>query len=197
MSDPIVWNDARVREQLDQMAGRVEDASEAMRRISEDLIASIHLNFLQEGRPPWTPLAKSTVRKRGSAHPILRGPGARMFNSITPSFDADSATAGSNVIYAAIQNFGGAIERAAHSIVDLRHRVDAKGNLVRQLGKDGKPTGRAVFAKAGHKRVRSTHATVDAYSITIPARQFMVVPDSDVDTFVETLRNFLVSGETR
>lgn len=36
------------------------------------MIPSIRQNFMQEGRPPWVPLSLTTVKIRGTAHPILQ-----------------------------------------------------------------------------------------------------------------------------
>ncbi|WP_164844460.1 phage virion morphogenesis protein [Azoarcus sp. DN11] len=73
--------------------------------------------------------------------------------------------------YAAIHQFGGTIDRAPYS-TKVRHRTDAKGNLVRHGG--GKNL--AVFARQKrdpHEQFRETWASVDAYQITIPARPYL------------------------
>ncbi len=78
---------------------------------------SVEENFRVEGRPAWTPLAPSTLRKRrqsGSNAKILQRTG-RLAASITPDSGRDYAVVGINVVYAPIQHFGGTIQRAAFS----------------------------------------------------------------------------------
>lgn len=49
-----------------------EPLNESLRFV---IIPSIKQNFLAEGRPKWAPLTAETVRRRGSAHPILHRKG--------------------------------------------------------------------------------------------------------------------------
>jgi hypothetical protein len=72
---------------------------------------------------------------------------------------------GSNVIYAAPHEFGATIHHQARQM-KLRHRVDARGNLVRQL----KNSHLLMFARASHKRVRETTVQAKAYDVTLPER---------------------------
>jgi hypothetical protein len=65
---------------------------------------------------------------------------------------------GSNVVYAAIHEFGGLQYRATKE-KKVRLHVDARGALVRQL----KHSNLAVFARADHKRVKESSVTVDAH----------------------------------
>ena len=73
--------------------------------------------------------------------------------------------------YAAIQQFGGKIDRAAFS-KQVRHRTDAKGELLRSKIMHGRGL---IFAKDSHKRALTRWFEVAAHSITIPARPFMPV----------------------
>lgn len=57
------------RQRLDEMVRPTQ------RVVDEVFVPEIETNFLVEGRPPWEQLAPSTVKKRGSAHPILQDRG--------------------------------------------------------------------------------------------------------------------------
>lgn len=72
---------------------------------------------------------------------------------------------GDSVKYAAIHEFGGVIHHPARAM-QIRHRIDALGNLVRQ---ENHPN-LARFAKASHKRVKEQTVQAEAYDVTIPAR---------------------------
>lgn len=72
---------------------------------------------------------------------------------------------GTNVKYAAIHEFGGVIHHPARQ-AKVRHKLDARGNLVKQLSNEKL----LVFAKAGAKRVRETTVQTKAYDTHMPER---------------------------
>jgi phage gpG-like protein len=72
---------------------------------------------------------------------------------------------GSNVKYAAIHEFGGTIPIPARKQT-IRHKVDARGNLVKQLTNSNL----LVFGNADAKRVRETTVSVAAHEIEMPER---------------------------
>jgi phage virion morphogenesis protein len=153
-----------------------EDLTPVMRGLAGVMHDSVEENFRAEGRPRWTPLAPSTLRKRrksGRGTKILQDTG-RLAGSIAFDWGRDFAVVGTNVVYGPIQHFGGSIARAAYSPLGLRLRTDRSGALVRNA------RGGAIFASASHKQARSVRAEVGAHSIRIPARPFLVVPDADM-----------------
>ena len=83
----------------------------------------------------------------------------------------NTLTVAATVQYAAIQQFGGKIEHAAFS-TQVRHRTDAKGELLRSKIMNGRGL---IFAKDSHKRALTRWFEVAAHSINIPARPFMPV----------------------
>jgi len=99
---------------------------------------------------------------------------ARLLRSISHQVRNDGTEWGTNVVYAAIHQFGGEIKRAAFSSW-ARLRTDASGTLLRQ--KDHSHL--AVFAKATHKRVKVVRYTVDAHTIKMPARPYLGVNEAD------------------
>ena len=72
---------------------------------------------------------------------------------------------GSNVVYAEIHEFGGRIHHEARQM-KVRHRIDARGNLVKQL----KNSNLLMFAGARHKRARETTVQTKAYDVEMPER---------------------------
>ena len=125
-------------------------------------------NFAAQGRPAWLGLSPRTKKRRGADAKILQDTG-RLAGSVATSYDASQARVGTNVKYAAIHQFGGTIQRAAYS-KQVRHRTDAKGNLLRTAGFKGKGL---IFAKATHKRALTRWFEVGAHGITIPARPYL------------------------
>lgn len=111
------------------------------------------------GRGPFPPsdhrLGQVTGRLRGSAN---ASPAQAQGDKI------DSAI-GSNVIYAAVHEFGRPIHHKARQM-KLRHKTDARGNLVKQLGNSNL----LMFARAGHKRARETTVEAKAYDVDMPER---------------------------
>ena len=166
----------KAAEQLRTAAQRLEDARPLFRSIAGMLEAETEANFAAEGRPSWVPLAASTraerlKRNQGSSVLKILQDGGILASSISSDYGPDFAQAGAGGAakdYAAIHQFGGTIERAAHS-VKTRLRTDAKGQLVRQANRKNL----AVFAKDGHKRVRESWHTVEAYRVQIPARPYL------------------------
>lgn len=175
--DIRITGDAAVTSMLQRLATAGKNAAPLMREISEAMLFGVQTNFLENGRPAWVPLAPITVKRRGGrATPILRQPGSsQLYLSLAPSFGNDFAQVSTNKPYARIQNDGGTISFAPRSGT-VRLRTDRKGNLLRQ---DGSPN-LARFAKGSHKRVserRWTNST--GWTVTIPARPFMVLQEID------------------
>jgi phage gpG-like protein len=72
---------------------------------------------------------------------------------------------GSNVVYAAVHEFGARIEHEARSGT-ARLRTDNRGALLRQAGYENL----ALFARAGHKQVKAVPYQSGAHTVEIPAR---------------------------
>lgn len=179
MTAPLVRidvDDAAVRAALARLVALAQDLTPVMTTIAGIMHDAVAENFAQQGRPRWPNLAPSTLRRRrdrGKDAQILQDSG-RLAGSIQLDFGPDFAQVGTNVEYARIQHFGGTIERTPHS-VRVRHRTDAKGNLLRQ-GKNGRLL---IFARDDHKRARTSWHEVKAYRITIPPRPFLALTAED------------------
>jgi phage virion morphogenesis protein len=123
---------------------------------------SVRYTFIASASPygrKWAPVTSRTLKSRSKSRSIepLRDTG-RLMNSITHRATGSEVTVGTNVIYAAIHNFGGQIEHAARSLkVRLRKTKD----------------GRTQFAKDSHKRARTVWGEAKAWTVRIPARPFL------------------------
>lgn len=95
---------------LERLAQKLADKTPVHRMIAGTMADKVEENFEQEGRPDWMDLAESTEAKR-----LKKGnwPGKKLqvsgglASSVSTAWDANSATVGSNLEYAAIHQFGG------------------------------------------------------------------------------------------
>jgi len=152
---------------LERLVHTGQDMSPVMRVIAQELEQQTEKNFAAEGRPKWLGIKPRKGREGGH---ILQDTG-QLAASITTSHDASSATVGSNKVYAAIHQLGGEINKPAQSRL-VRHRTDAKGNLLRTEHFKGKGL---IFAKDSHKRAVSRWFEQGAHTIHMPARPFLPI----------------------
>ena len=156
-----------------------EDMTPVMRAVSETLKDRTEENFAAQSGPlgAW-PALKDKKRAGGK---ILQDTG-RLAGSITAAYDDHSAMVGTNVIYAAIHQMGGAINKPAQSRL-VRHRTDRKGNLLHSEHLGGKGL---IFAKDSHKNAVARWFEQGAHDIDMPARPFLpVTPDGQLQDGLE------------
>ena len=156
---------------LNRIAGGLRNPRPLMRAIAGALETETEKNFANQGRPRWLGLSPRTLKRRGGGRPMILQDTGRLASSISTDYGRDYARIGTNVVYAAIHQFGGVIDRAAHSSWGAL-RTDRQGNLLRQ-GAKGQLKNLAVFAKDSHKRVKKIRYTVAAHQINMPARPFL------------------------
>lgn len=91
----IALDDADAVAALGRLIRAGTDMRPLMRTLAATLEDSVAESFAREGSPkgPWAPLAKSTVRRRGSARPILQHTG-QLRHSVTSDHGPDWALAG-------------------------------------------------------------------------------------------------------
>jgi phage virion morphogenesis protein len=141
--------DARgVTKALRKAIGRCQDMRPAWEVIGMDLLRSVDKNFDAEGRPsawaPWSP-AYGKWRAENKPGKILTRD-ARLRRSITSDPDGKGITLGTNVVYAAAQQFG------------MRRGAKRRGK------------------------------------VTLPARPFLVVQDSDWPKVVKTIGDHIAGA---
>jgi phage virion morphogenesis protein len=108
---------ASVQAALQRMVDQSQDLSPLMASVAQTLAAETESNFKAQGRPSWVPLLESTKASRtakGTWPGTMLQVTGRLAASITTAHSSDTAQVGTNVIYAAIHQFGG--QTAPHTI---------------------------------------------------------------------------------
>ncbi|MEM6381652.1 MAG: phage virion morphogenesis protein [Pseudomonadota bacterium] len=173
-------------EELNAALGRVERAGgntePLMREITAAMLFSTQRRFERETGPdgrPWQPLSPRTARqrigrnRRRGTENMLRVSG-RLYSSIVGEASSREAVIGTNVTYASVHQEGATINMPARSrTVRLR-----------------RSNGRTVFARTSHRRVREVEVSVDAYTVTIPARPFLGFSDEDRATILQIAEGY-------
>ncbi|TXN60894.1 phage virion morphogenesis protein [Methylobacterium sp. WL6] len=179
----IVVSDAEIAAGLKRLVDTGRDLRPAMDAIGGALLTSTQQRFERKAGPDggaWAPFAPSTLKRmpdRRKPPELLRDRG-RLYSSLTFAAGDDSVEVGTNVVYAAIHQFGG-------DIVMPERQGSATFVTVRQgagVTKDGKRVGsRLRFAKASTRaKSKETKAfTVPAHTIRIPARPYLGISDAD------------------
>lgn len=134
MDIKIEVDDKGMQKMLRELSERMEDLTPVMRRIGELLVSSVQENFNREGRysepgswrggpKRWQELAPSTIRQRERQGywpgQILTRTG-RLKSSINYHAGKDHVVVGTNLIYAAIHQFGGKAGRGHRANIPAR-----------------------------------------------------------------------------
>ncbi|MDO4693055.1 MAG: phage virion morphogenesis protein [Eikenella sp.] len=180
----IQINTDAVQQALDDAADKLTHRAPLMRSVATRLHRAVDDNFNAQGRPEWAGLKTGSWLSRAGAltkhgrvsqarynkkvvgGKILQNTG-RLRNSITEQSDNDSAVVGTNVVYAAIHNFGG--QTAAHVIYPRNKKALAWA------------TGMYPVKKVNHPGSK------------IPARPFMVLTPEDEADLVATVSDYLAT----
>lgn len=99
MIEVRIDNISEIQNQLKRLEDGVENRYMLMRRLSETMHTAVKLNFKEGGRPKWLGL------KYRAGKPLTDT--GRLKDSFSTMYDNDTALVGTNIIYAAIHNFGG------------------------------------------------------------------------------------------
>jgi phage virion morphogenesis protein len=107
----ILVDDAGLQAALARLSATLGDMTPIMQAVANELLSQTEINFAQQGRPAWSPLAQITIkeRTRQGSWPgrILQISPAGLAPSIQTAAGPDFARIGSNKPYAAIHQFGG------------------------------------------------------------------------------------------
>lgn len=162
MANPIVLeaNNDQVKTYLHRLLARLTDTAPLMAGVSQEMLRQVEYRFEVEG-PGWPQLKPATVKRRGSAHPILQVIGA-LARSFTGDSGKDFAEAGTNDIRAPIHQFGGTIQIPARSQQAYFHQNKKTGEVGNRFVKK-------------HKSNFAQRVTLPAYEITMPARPMIPV----------------------
>lgn len=179
ISISVDLQEATARQALRDLLARMENPRGFYKGVGELLLASTSRRFEAETGPdgkPWAPLKPSTIRARTKNKQlplkILRSnskgkAGSSLAGSINYIATDDEVRVGSPVIYAAIHQLGGTIEKQAGS----RYMVG------RRFAKRDKEGGADVAIKA--------------HTITIPARPYIGISAADQEGILEQAQDWL------
>lgn len=173
--------DEEVMATLDRIERVADRPLAIMQAISGYLVTTTQRHFETETGPDgkWRPLSPRTAakrigrRQRGASN-ILRVSN-RLYSSITGEATNTSAAAGTNLVYAAIQQLGGTIQMPARE---------------QEINLGPSNRGRR-FVKASAKRRETRRVAVGPYEIRIPARPYLYLTDQDREEIVEIAANGL------
>lgn len=155
MIEVQINNISVVQNQLDRLGKGLDDNRYLlMRQLSETMHTAVKMNFRQSGRPKWLGL------KYRDGKPLIDT--GHLRNSFSTLSDNDSAIVGTNVVYAAIHNFGG---RTKPHTIYPRHK--------KALAFGGK-----VLKKVNHP------------GSNIPARPFMVLTETDKQNMMDEVQGY-------
>lgn len=129
-------------------------------------------NFAAESGPLGKWPAIKPPKNKARTHPKILQDTARLKSSITSRYGDNTAEIGTNVVYAAIQQFGGTIDMPARS----------QQSYFKQ-GKDGS-VGR-LFVRKSASNFAQWH-TRGAHTIKMPARPFLPFADGHLQDGLET-----------
>ncbi|MBP0439437.1 phage virion morphogenesis protein [Tianweitania sediminis] len=165
-------DDEAVTGQLQRLEDAAGDMQPAMAAIGAAMLQSTQRRFERETGPDgkkWAPLRPRTAAarigrgRRGTAN-ILRV-STRLYQSLTFEASNTEARVGSNVVYAAIHQLGGAI--------DMPERQQT---IHLSTGK------RKRFVRSAAKRKESRAVTIGAHQVRMPARPYLGIDQADRDT---------------
>ena len=113
--------ESQVKAALSTLQGNLSDLTPAMKGIGQVLVTETDLAFRAQADPwgnAWAKLSEVTLQRRRKgkgtgSNKILRDTG-RLANSINYRADATSVSVGTNVVYAAMHQFGGTKSQWPH-----------------------------------------------------------------------------------
>lgn len=153
-------NEFKPPEIIELLKNKLENKNKLMVAIAETMRTAILKNFETEGSrigKPWQRLSHQTIKDREKKGywpgKILQRRG-QLKRSIISSYGEDFAQVSTNLIYAAIHNYGGVIHRSSLKTYMRKYRAGKKAK---------KPTSNKMS------------------SIRIPARPFMKLNNDDIE----------------
>lgn len=183
----ITIKDEEIKRLLADIQRRMGNLTPAMKIIGQIVRTSIVRNFEKGGRPAkWKPLSPITLaRRKGRKILMDRGMGGGLAGSIHSRADKDSATIGTNKIYAAVHQFGA--KKGSFGTVEAEIKTHMR-KITQIFGRPVKP--RKVTVRAHTRKMKLPWGD-------IPARPFIFVHPEDWDEIRESLNDFILAGGER
>lgn len=196
MASIVIDLDAsRLQPYIQEIIKRTTDWRPVMRRLGMVAMRTSAQKFAAQG-PGWRPLSRATLLRRrggGAKAKILQDTG-RLRQSVVSAeqrspgsiynLQQTSLEIGSNLVYAAIHQFGGVIKQAGGRQGTLNFVRRGKGfRFSTADGRSGRGKRKLVALQAKF--------TSGPSSITIPARPFLPTLAEMEDDFIEVVRDYL------
>lgn len=166
-------NEFKSPEIIELLKNKLSNKSKLMVAVAETMRTAVLKNFETEGGrigKPWQKLSQQTIKQREKKGywpgKILQRTG-QLKRSIISSYGEDYAQVSTNLIYAAIQNYGGVIHRSS-----LKTFIRKK--------REGKEAKRPKVNKMS--------------SIRIPARPFMKLNEQDIEKIKQKIVSALTKN---
>jgi phage virion morphogenesis protein len=176
----VTIDDAALLAELDRLGAAAAGPRPALERIGAHLEFTTQLRFERENSPDgkrWSPSKRA--RKQGGQTLTDSG---RLRASITHVIHDTAVDVGTNVIYAAIHQFGGKITQHARS-QRAYFRISSEAGHTRFHG----------FAKAS-KANFERWVTIGQHVTTMPARPFLGVDAADLDEIRHIITHHLAGN---
>lgn len=133
MTFDIQIDSSHVEAVLSAAIGRIAQPTPLMRTVATELATVTAFNFMAQGRPAWLGLQRPSPNRANGM--ILQSSG-RLRDSIVESVTDTSAGIGTNVVYAAIHQFGG--QTRPHVILPKNKKALAfNGRVVKKVNHPG------------------------------------------------------------
>ncbi|HED5569716.1 TPA: phage virion morphogenesis protein [Yersinia enterocolitica] len=174
MAYNIVFDTTDFERSLSELISKFEHRAPLMRILANDMEDAVQENFAQQGRPEWMGWSPRYAKRRGPGQILQRS--GRLASSIVSYSDNDTVMAGTNVIYAAVHQSGGKISIPARS-QQAYYKQSKGGSVGNQFVKKSKSN-------------YSEWNTIPSYTINMPARPFLHLTESDVESMEEKITDF-------
>lgn len=174
MSYEVAFDVTDFERSLGELILKMEHRQPLMKVLAHSMWDAVEENFAQQGRPAWMGWSRKYAKQRGPGQILQRS--GRLASSVIPYSDNDAAVVGTNVVYAAIHNFGGTINMPSRS-QQAYYRMD----------KSGRPGNR--FSRKSQADYSEWH-TIPSYQITMPRREFLRLTETDVESMEKQAQNY-------
>jgi len=161
-----------ISQALATLQAKLKNLSPVMRQIAGIMRGAVEDNFAAQGRPAWKPSGRAL--KHGGK--TLQDTG-RLAKSITSRNTATEAIVGTNVVYAAIHQFGGTITQPPHT--QTLAFKNKGGFLSHKAAMKRKTAINVAFANYG------------ARTFQMPARPFLSLTDMDMANVTAAIQQYL------
>jgi phage gpG-like protein len=202
-------DDSKVVVSLGRFRLSLQQNEELMREIGTSQYLSVMKTFREQGSPAgsWAPLAQSTIRSDpkfyGPGHLLLAGRTGWLRNSIKVAARPGTVTIGTNVVYAAVHQFGSRdrsvgigpqTESQSKSTVDVKARSYFR--LSSELGVGSLPhAGRRKIS--GPRNAAQVNAKAHTRHQNIPPRPYLVFRPEDPQRIRGIVSRFIATAKQK